>query len=107
MNRGMVRGESPFELSADGRDAESDIGIVLRESSDFNSVNALIEAINRGFESAILGLGNMQHEMQNGIPRLERAGPIAFQSGRTMRRLCLVIRLRLSVGCWGENYGYK
>src|SRR5262245_3778646 len=69
-NAGVVRREFPLELSANGGNTEPNIGIVLRERSDFNSVNALIEAVDRGFEGTLWGFGNMQHEMQNCVSRL-------------------------------------
>src|SRR5689334_16180266 len=50
LNPGAVRGEFPLELSAYRRNTEADVGIVLRESSDFNAIDALIEAIDSGFE---------------------------------------------------------
>ena len=107
MNTRAVRGEFPLELSADGRNAEADVRIALRKSRDFNSINALIEAIDSGFESAAFRLGNMQHKMQNRVAGLKRTGPIAFECGRIMRRLRLVIRGRLGAGYIRKNRGEK
>src|SRR5215471_16898341 len=40
----------------------------------------------------------MQHEMENRIASLERTGPVAFDCGGTMERLCFVIRGSLGIG---------
>ena len=67
------------------------------EGGYLDAVNALIEAVNRGFERAVLRFQNMEDEMQNRVAGLEGASPIAFESGGGGKRR-LVIRGRLSAG---------
>ena len=43
---------------------------MLRQVSDFNAVNALIEAIDCGFERAVFGFRNVQHKMQDRVASL-------------------------------------
>ena len=64
---------------ADGGDGEIDGALVVREGSDFNAVNALIEAVESGFEGAIWGFRYVHDEMKDSSARLKRAGPVPLQ----------------------------
>src|SRR5271169_719014 len=86
VDAGMIRGNPAFIRSTRGSYIEMESGFFLGERSHFNAVNALIEAVEGGFQGAVVGLGNVQDEMQDGVPCLQRTGPVAFKSGGTPLR---------------------
>src|SRR5712672_2062026 len=86
-----VIGRNPsFIRSAYGRDIEMEAGIFLRERGHFNAVDALIQAIDGGFERAVRCFGNMKNERKYGFARWKRTGPVAFQGGGASLRLRFV-----------------
>src|ERR1700687_2989960 len=86
-----VIGRDPsFIRSAHGRHVEMESGILLRKRGHLNAVDALIQAIDGGFEGAVLRLCNVQNEMKYRFARLQRTGPGAFQRGGAPLRLRFV-----------------
>src|SRR6266480_6065961 len=86
----VIRRNPSFIRSAHGRHIEMESGIFLGKSGHFNAVDALIQAIDGGFEGAVWRSQNMQDEMKYRFARLKRSGPVAFQRGGTPLRLRFV-----------------
>jgi len=94
----VIRGDFSFVGNADRRHAETEDGILLREGSHLDAVNALVETVDGGFEGAVRGFGNVQDEVKSGFAGLQRTGPIAIQRCGTAAGLRLVSGWRLRGG---------
>jgi hypothetical protein len=90
VDSGVIRRDPSFVGSAHRSHIETERGFFSSEGSHFNAVNALIEAVDGGFQWAVFQFGNMENEMENemedGLTGLQRTGPMAFEGGGTPLR---------------------
>lgn len=84
-NAGVVGGEFSFVGGADGGYIEIQEGIFLGERGDFDAVDALVEAVNRGFERTIGRFRNVENQMEDGFAGLQGAGPFTFDGDSRLR----------------------
>jgi len=87
-----------FVGGADRRNGELKTGVLQIECCDFDAVNALIQTVDGGFETAVRRFGYVEDQMEHGVTRLKRANPVAFERGRGMVDSRLIGRLRLRLG---------
>jgi hypothetical protein len=90
----VINGNFSPKGSANSSHGKIEDAAFLREGRYLDPVDALVQAINHGFEGAFLGLRDMENEMENSITGLERTGPMALDRAEGSTGLRFMNRLR-------------